>query len=311
MVITRILPKSVISRQKTLDKAELKQSTLTPATQVLSPQTVTRLATAHSVFGAGIVQLESSKAAFSANTALKEPRMAQCRLFTSHFLQVFNLGVARGKYPAAHRSFFGMEVESAALPPLETEADILFYANKVITGDPLRMAVPGAMPMDNPDAPEVMAVHVPTLAIYTQQMVLKAALESSQEALQGMNPDVDKVIKRVLDEVDTFHSEESPESRRAKCREWGAVYVTEGPAAILTGLVKDATGSPRQGAEMEVVETGAKAITNAEGRYSLPTTVIGTATVQASWPGETPVTHEVEIPEHEHEVTIEVGDMVI
>jgi len=70
-------------------------------------------------------------------------------------------------------------------------------------------------------------------------------------------------------------------------------------------------GNPRVEAEVIVVETGAKAITNAEGRYNLPTTVIGTATVQATYPDTTPATTTVLIADHAEEVTIAVGDLVV
>lgn len=311
MVITRRLPKSNVARQRALNRAALKNGTLTPADQVLNSQTSTRLTDANTDYDAAMVQVEVAQVALSANTDLKAPLMAECKLFAGHFIQVFNLGVARGKYAASARPFFGLEVDSNALPPMISEEDVLFYAGKVVTGDALRMAPGTAQPMANPDASEVNAVHAPAVAAYTQQTVLKTAFDASQNALSALNDETDKVIKRVWDEVETFYGEGTIENRRNNARQWGVVYVTEGPAAILTGLVKDAAGNPREGAEVEVVETGAKALTNAEGRYTLLTTVIGTATLLVTYPGQTDATHEVEIPDHEGELTIEVEDIII
>ena len=119
------------------------------------------------------------------------------------------------------------------------------------------------------------------------------------------------MINRVWDEAEAFYSEEEDGPKRDFCRQFGVVYVTKGPPAILSGLVHDGQGNPLEGAELEIVESGGQAVANIESRYDLSSRIIGTVHIRASYPGKTPVTIEVVIPEHEEEITIQVPTIVL
>jgi hypothetical protein len=310
MTITRKLPNSDIGRQNALDRAFGKQASMPPAVQVLNPATVSRLNVAKPDYTTALTDRANAKAALNTHTPLKTAAVNVCRMFVSHFIQVFNLGVARGKYPAGNRSYYQLPSDSAAVPNLDTESSVREWALRLINGDVSRLAA-GGLAMANPDIAEVTAVHASADALLTAQNTLISILQTKQQDVDKFNADVDKLIARIWDEVEAYYSEDDDEGKRASARLWGVIYVTQGPAAILTGLVRDALGNPRVEAEVVVIETGAKAITNAEGRYILPTTVIGDTTVQATYPGQEPATVTVTIAAHEEEVTIAMADIVI
>jgi hypothetical protein len=97
--------------------------------------------------------------------------------------------------------------------------------------------------MANPDIAEVQTA---LTAMETQMTIhdnFAFLLDQKQEAVESMHTLVDPIIKKVWDEAETFFNEETPESKRANARLWGVVYVTEGPPATLTGLVKDPLGA--------------------------------------------------------------------
>jgi len=310
MSIKRKLPATNLGRKKALDRAFARQSTVTPGTEVLHPNTATRLGTGQPAYMTALANSAAAKADVNEHTPIKTAGITSCRMLVSHFIQVFNLGVARGKYVAAHRSHYMLDADSSAVPPMDSDADTLEWAQLIIAGDSTRILA-GGLPMANPDTMEVITASTAANALFLAQDGLSNTLRAMQQAVDDINPDADKLISRIWDEVEAYYGEDDTEGARASARSWGVVYVTEGPAAILTGLVKDALGNPRVEAEVIVVETGAKAITNAEGRYVLPTTVIGNATVQASFMGETPATTTVLIADHTEEVTIAVGDLVV
>lgn len=310
MSITRKLPNTHITRENALIKAAQRQAGLPATDQVLTPSTVTRLTAMEPTYTEAMGDVNKAQAALSANTPDKDKAVQEARMFNSHFIQVFNLGVARGKYPAGHRAYYGLQVDSSALPPMDTETDVLNWGARLINGDADRTGAGGAA-MANPDIAEVQAAHTAASAPASSQDVLKEQLDIAQEKLAELSIGADSLIKRIWDEVETFYGEELPASKRANARLWGVVYVSNGPKATLTGLVKDATGQPRAGAEVELLETDAKATANAEGRYTIQTSYVGTATLQASWPGLPPAQTTIDIAEHDTAIQIDVAELVV
>jgi len=63
--------------------------------------------------------------------------------FISHFLQVFNLAVARGLFPASARAFYRLDVKSAQVPSVTSHADRLTWAGNIIDGEADRAADEG------------------------------------------------------------------------------------------------------------------------------------------------------------------------
>lgn len=307
--IYRRLPNSNLSRQTAIARAKLKYDSMPPTNEVLRPSTVTRLNHIAANFPSALQEVANANAALNSNTKTKDPLVAKLQTFVSHYIQVFNLGVARGKYPAGHRSYYNLDVDSSALPDIQSETNTLLWAQRVIAGDGARVAA-GGLPMANPEVDEVIAAQTPAVAAVTQQTVLAETLDTEQEELEAFNVDADADIKRIWDEVESFYGNETPESKRENAREWGVVYVSEGVAATLTGLVKTAAGAAVEGATVTLVETGGEATTNNEGRYTLTTTVTGSVTVRATL-GANSAEVSVVIPEEHEGVEIAVGDLVV
>lgn len=310
MVISRVLPNTNLGRSKALDQARQANGNQAPGVQVLSTETVTRLGTMVTSYNGRVTTVNNAKAAQTAHTPTKDAAVAEARMFARHFIMVFNLGVARGVYPAAHRSFYGLDVDSDATPDMIKEADVLHWCNAITTGDAARVTAGGAA-MSNPTAAEVTATGTAAQTAINAQAALHLALNTAQEALDALNADADLLIKRIWNEVETYYSEEPAPSMRDKARQWGVVYVSKGPAALLSGLVLLPGGAPAEGAVVTAVQGGATATANAEGRYTISTTVLGTITLQAALAPHTDATATATIPDHEDEVTIAVGDIVL
>ncbi len=310
MSITRRLPQTIFGRQLALNQGLGKQNSLPPGTVILNPATVTRLSAETPLYNAGLLAVGNAQAALSNHTPVKDAAIDSCRLYTGHFITVFNLGVRRGKYTAGQRAHFLLDVTSEAQPPMDSDGDTLTWAHRLLAGDPPRVLAGGAA-MANPDISEVQTQTTAADTAFTTQSNLSDDLDARQEEVDDLNEDVDSLIKRVWDEVEAFYGEEEPESKRANARHWGVVYVTEGPPAVLSGLVKDGTGAPRAGATVTIPSTGATTTTNSEGRYTLNTTTLGTITLKATYGALAAATATVEIPEHTTGIDIEVPDMVI
>lgn len=310
MSITRRLPQTNLGRQLALNTGLGKQNSLSPGVIILNPATVTRLTAETPIYNSGLMSVGSAQAALSNNTVAKDAAIESCRLYTGHFITVFNLGVRRGKYTAAQRAYFLLDISSEAQPDMDSDSNALLWTHRILAGDPGRVAAGGAA-MANPDITEVQTQSTAGDSAFSMHSTLADELDAKQEVVESMNDDVDSLIKRIWDEIEAYYGEEEPASKRANARHWGVVYVTEGPPAVLSGLVKDGTGTPRAGATVALPSTGATATTNSEGRYTLSTTTLGTVTLKATYGALPAASAVVDIPEHTDGIDIEVPDMII
>lgn len=308
--LARRLPNSNLGRDRALKQAHDKFSSIPATTVILHPNTSTRLGEMRTDYKDKQDAVAAAQAALSVNTPLKDAAVQKLKKYVSHFIQVFNLGVDREKYPAAHRAFYHLEVSSAAVPNLDAEADVFLWAGRLIDGDAERVAAGGAA-MANPDIAEVTTERDAAQPLYTNQSTLADALDTAQEDLEALNPEADKLIKRVWNEVETFYSEEEAGSMRDNAREWGVVYVAVGPGATLTGLVKNPAGEPLEGIGVELAETGATAVTNPEGRFNLSTTFIGDGNLVFTFPGLENVNQPFTLEEESAGTTVDVGEVVM
>lgn len=225
-----------------------------------------------------ITEMNERGAALSGQTsasAAANPARSNVRIFVSHFIQVFNLGVARGVYPASARGFYNLAVSSEKVPALTTDEDLVQWATNVSNGDAARVAAGGAA-MSNPTAAEVdaqLAVLQPLLASLT---TAKDAYDAEQEGVAALRPEADDIIADVWDEVlFAFRKDDAPSMRR-KAREYGVVYrVSKGEEPLpdeysAKGIATDGAGVPLMDVEVTDVTTNITVFTDEEGRYLMP-----------------------------------------
>ncbi|MGE0636817.1 MAG: carboxypeptidase-like regulatory domain-containing protein [Bacteroidia bacterium] len=309
MSITRRLPTTIITRQTAINNANEANTNPPGGVNALTAATQARVVAQTPLYNQAIQASAAAKGNLNTHTPVKDGAVNTCRMLNSHFIQVFNLGVARGKYPAGHRSYYGLETSSDAVPDMGTEDLVKLWAHRLIDGDADRL-LNGGLPMANPDIAEVQAALTAMETQMTAHDNFVFLLDQKQEAVESMNALVDPIIKKVWDEVETYFNEETPESKRANARLWGVVYVTEGAPATLTGLVKDPAGAVVPNALITIDESSATATTNSEGRYVIETTVLGEVTLRTevgALAGKITLT----IPDHTTGIDINVADIVL
>lgn len=236
MTIRRQLPRGNDTRKTAITAAKAKLENPGPIGSVLTANTTARLNTIHATYLPAMTLINQRESEAQTATNAKNPFLQTLKLFCKSFIGTFNFGVERGKYPANHRPYYGIDGNNSNLPDLSREEEITSLATSIITGDPLRVAAGGAA-MANPSAAEVGAKNTALLPLLAASSNAKDALDIAQEAVERMNVEADKVIKKVWDEVETFFNEEAPASKRANAREWGVVYVSDGADTPLTTVI--------------------------------------------------------------------------
>ena len=238
MAIRRVLPRSSDSRYNALSAAKQKKDSTAPANLPITAATATRLENIHTQFGAARNNLSIKQAESVLATSQKTTLLNSLALKGSHYLQVFNMHVAEGIFPAAYRAYYKIDTNSAAVPPLKTEAEIVAIAQNIVDGEPNMIAAGGsAIPF--PTKATIQTLLTAVLTKQNDQSTKKEATDTAEEALYALNTEADAVIKKVWDEVETFWNEEPTESMRRKTREWGVVYISDDKLATITAIVKD------------------------------------------------------------------------
>ncbi len=272
-VVRRQLPESNFTRSEALERAILKLGSIPPASNPLTAATTTRLQNTASDFAAKLNELSLAKSAYNANTLLKNAARKICLINTNHFIQVFNLAVARGVFLPSDRAFYQLPVESDQLPDMGTESELLIWSGRVVQGEANRVAG-GGIPLGFPDSAQVSIARTAFQDAFATQSTLKDALDLKQEALEAILEKTDRTIKKVWDELETFYNEETPESQRANCREWGVVYVNVGSSKKMQGAIT-LEGAPAAGYVVRFATGRNKATSDAQGNYTLNTTLAG------------------------------------
>jgi hypothetical protein len=144
-------------------------------------------------------------------------------MFISHFLQGFNNGILRGMFPAEHRRFYNLDVNSSKIPEIDKETELKEWAANVREGDAARVAA-GGKPMSNPTAAEVETEYQVYYAKSQAQSGLKDAYKSELKDVMDILPEGVKLCRDICDELEHKFRHETDSRRRELCREWGMVY---------------------------------------------------------------------------------------
>jgi len=274
---SRQLPQSNITRMSALDIAKAKNDAL-GAGSFITAATQSRLNTIHTSYRNRYDGVYPAKQTMVSLTNQKDGYAVVSRMTNSHFIQVFNLAVERNVFPIAHRVFYKLDEASGNVPEMISDAQIIQIGKDIIKGEADRTAPPpgpGGAPMLMPSIINVTAAHNNLNGILMPHSTGVDGYDQALETLDALNEEADAVIKKVWDEVETFYNEEEPSSQRQNAREWGVIYILQGSSKTVTGIVTDFdTNLPVEGAEIFFENGNKKALSAADGSYSLSTTLM-------------------------------------
>jgi hypothetical protein len=148
-------------------------------------------------------------------------------LYIRHFVENMFNAIKRGVFENNVKAFYQIDLSSNVLPQVNTDEKIHFWAKNIAEGEAARIAA-GGLPIQFPSIAEVNAATGNFKDLNLQQSLAKDAFDEAQEALSILNPDADKLILRIWNEVEATYNEGNIPSMRRKARQWGVVYVNRG-----------------------------------------------------------------------------------
>lgn len=295
---SKFYPNSSLSLEKYLLVTKMRNDNLGAST-ILSQKTIDRLNSIQPLYKQAREQVAARKVALSSINRQREKARTDTLLHVSHFLQVFNMGIKRGKYLFADRVLFGMDAYSETLPKLHSDSHIKAIAEKISGGEAKRIA-DGKPPMSNPSGAEVEAQYNLFRSLHQQWAAADFALADAQKALRDLHKEARAVVKRVWREVEIYYHDGDRERMRKWAREWGVHYARKGGQKIVSGTMTDAaTGLPLGGVKMKFEKGNNKTYTDQHGRFTLKTNLLHSQKLTAILPGYDPAEIMVELKEGE------------
>ena len=295
--IQRRLPDSTDGRKTALDKAKNKNDNLPLGTVILSAATVTRLNAQQPLFQTAVNELMTATANSTNATALKSAAQGVAEMLSSHYYQALNNAIARGVYPSSVRAFYGLDVNSGAVPEMTTEDLVKQWGERVSSGETALVAA-GHAAIPFPSEPQVRAKVIDYKTKLTTQSSMMDITDLKQEAITALNDQADKVIKKVWDEVETYHNEEPLPSMRANAVQWGVVYKTLGnPTQITFKAVRSDDGAAIQDVEFKIKSTGNIYISDDADSVTFETRLVGDEIIRATHPLYNPLEQPITIVE--------------
>jgi len=271
---TRSLPKSNPNRYKAINTAkELKDMVPPPPFIPFTAATIVRMDTFLPLYKAKIEAAETAlQGQLTLSPLIKEARQ-QAEYLISDIYSALQRAIRRKKFLASVRPPYGLKGNDANLPRIKSEADITYWAGKASAGEAARVAA-GGDPISFPPIAE-MDLAVSTFKdLSHQQDIAQLAYDAAQEAIAADNPEADKLILKMWNEIETAFDEGDKPSMRRKARHWGVVYVptpgetpTPEDFSIVGKATEAGTGNPLADVDIKVQETGETVTTDSNGDY--------------------------------------------
>lgn len=220
----RRLPNTDQARLRAM-RASLEKGSIVPINKLaFSQQSLEQLQMFYPKFSSAIKQLQASKENQFKKAKDYGEIVKKAKLYISHFLQVLNFGIMREEIKPEVREYYGMNINSKAIPPLNLESHILKWGEKVIEGEQKR-TMHGGSAIYNPSIALVKVHFEEFKDAYRYQKMLQNITNRASEKVSEMRDQADSLIQQIWNEVEETFINYSEEIKRRESSEYGVVYV--------------------------------------------------------------------------------------
>jgi hypothetical protein len=220
----RRLPNTDIARLRAIEAGLDLGKRIALNNLAFSQQTLEDLQTFYPHFLGAIRQLNVSKQNQFDRSKEYGEIFRKAKLYISHFLQVVNFAILRGEMKPEAIEFYGLHANAKATPPLNLEANVLTWGEKVIEGEQRRIKN-GGSPIYSPSIALVKVHYEEFVEAYRYQKMLQNITNRASMKVSEMREKADQLIQEMWNEVENSMGHLSDEERREKATEYGIVYV--------------------------------------------------------------------------------------
>ncbi len=189
-----------------------------------SQQTLEKLQTFYPHFMGAIRQLNISKQNQFDRSKEYGEIFRKAKLYISHFLQVVNFAILRGEMKPEVVEYYGLQANSKATPPLNLEAHVMTWGERLIEGEQRRIKN-GGSPIYSPSIALVKVHYEEFVEAYRHQKMLQNITNRASLKVAELREQADQLIQEMWNEVEDSHAHLSDDEKREKASEYGIVYV--------------------------------------------------------------------------------------
>jgi hypothetical protein len=220
----RRLPNTDKSRLRALKTAHEQGKEIPPFNLAFSQETLQHLSSFLPKYEKALSEYHNTYKTQTSNQKQYQNKLKKARLYISHFIQVVNMSIIRGEMQPQTRLYYGLKEDDKRLPSLTSEKDLVEWGKKIIEGEQQRKSK-GLPPVTNPTIAVVKVNYDNFIDAYQFQKQLQENHHRAAEKINALRKEADEVISHIWDEVEASFSKESEETKRARAKEYGVVYV--------------------------------------------------------------------------------------
>lgn len=220
----RRLPNTDVARLRAIE-AGLELGKRTAINKLaFSQQTLEKLQIFYPHFLGSIRQLNISKQNQFDRSKEYGEIFRKAKLYLSHFLQVVNFAIVRGEMKPEVIEYYGLKMNSKAAPPLNLEANVLTWGERIIDGEQKRV-MKGGSPIYSPSIALVKVHYEEFVEAYRHQKMLQNITNRASMKVAELREQADQMIQQMWNEVENSMIHLSDDEKREKASEYGIVYV--------------------------------------------------------------------------------------
>lgn len=173
------------------------------------------------LFEQTIMQYNDARDLQSALSKQVDSASKMAKMYLSHFIQVFNMCVARGEIKKEMRLSLGLKENDDSVPAIETVSQILDWGKKVVEGEEKR----SGNRIYNPSI-AVVKVKVQQLKeVHNKHQDLLQTIQKHHSKVEAIRPKADALILELWNEIEKRLESSSAEERREIASRYGIVYI--------------------------------------------------------------------------------------
>lgn len=206
-------------------KAAIQQvKSVSPAELRFSQRTALEVASFTPLFEQSVQQYLDSKERQAVVSKQVAETVEVARLYLSHFIQVFNMCVARGEIKPEMRAKLGLEELGAATPDLTFNQQVVEWGHKVVEGEEARMAAGGGNRIYNPSIALVKVKLQIFEENYNKHRDILQTIQKYHDKLDEVRLRADEIILKVWNEVEEALAPIDSDEKREIAQAYGVVY---------------------------------------------------------------------------------------
>mgnify|MGYP006978492118 CR=1 FL=1 len=220
----RRLPNTDQARLRSLKAALEQVRTVSPADLMFSQKTALEAESFTPLFEQIVQQCLDCKdrQAAASRQVAESGRVA--RLYLSHFVQVFNMCVARGEIKPAARAMLGLDACCNAVPDLSADKALVDWGHKIVEGEEARMANGGGNRIYNPSIALVKVKLQIFEDNYNKHRDILQTVQKFKDKLEEARVKADEIILHLWNEVEGSVEPVDTDEKREMCQRYGVVY---------------------------------------------------------------------------------------